>query len=379
MVMDVDDSADADLAQVVEAEAAEEVPAPGDGVAGDGVAEAGAVAPPDVGAAAANGAPTGDDLIRAGEVGGIPVDQVDARPPASAEVAVNSAPGELGTASIDVSVLDGADDDARPVRAADQPVADDSATAAIAGKQAGKQAVEPAAGTATSDASAESATAETATAMTTAETAIAEPATDPAATVEPAAAAEPATEAATEPAATTEPSTEQPSTEQPAAAESATEPPSTEPAATTEPAVAEPVVQEAAHPPMRPRPSLGHDDFDHELTADDVRSWVRPYVWTGGRTHTTLEFALETLVSARGAADDEAMRDEHRKVLELCEKPRSVSEIAALLSVPLHVAKTLLGAMAEEDMLVVHGGGKSKAGPDLALMERVLRGLRNLE
>ncbi|MGH3517209.1 MAG: DUF742 domain-containing protein [Haloechinothrix sp.] len=119
---------------------------------------------------------------------------------------------------------------------------------------------------------------------------------------------------------------------------------------------------------------------DDELL-DDVRSWVRPYVWTGGRTDHTLEFALETLVSARKPAEEsdiDAMRDEHRRVLDLCAQPRSVTEIAALLSVPLGVAKTLLGAMAEENLLVVHANGNTGVGPDLELMERVLRGLRNL-
>lgn len=123
------------------------------------------------------------------------------------------------------------------------------------------------------------------------------------------------------------------------------------------------------------------DDLD-DAVLDDVRSWVRPYVWTGGRTDTTLDFELETLVSARKneEVDEEApMRDEHRRVLDLCDQPRSVSEIAALLQVPLGVAKTLLGVMAEDNMLVVHSNGETSAtGPDIALMERVLRGLRNL-
>lgn len=165
-----------------------------------------------------------------------------------------------------------------------------------------------------------------------------------------------------------------------------------EAAADTEAAVAEAEAVEAAEPTAA---EAGRDslfggvlapDTDAELdeaTLDDVRSWVRPYVWTGGRTDTTLEFELETLVSARKqeAADEDPdqMRDEHRCVLDLCDQPRSVTEIAALLSVPLGVAKTLLGVMAEENMLVVHSNGDTSGiGPDLQLMERVLRGLRKL-
>lgn len=122
------------------------------------------------------------------------------------------------------------------------------------------------------------------------------------------------------------------------------------------------------------------DEFA-DLDTMDASSWVRPYVWTGGRTEASADLELETLVSARRPADemDDVVRDEHRRVLEVCESPCSVSEVAAHLSVPLGVAKTLLSVLAEQDMVVVHStAGASQAGPDLALMERVLRGLRNL-
>ncbi|MDV6014374.1 DUF742 domain-containing protein [Haloechinothrix sp. LS1_15] len=126
----------------------------------------------------------------------------------------------------------------------------------------------------------------------------------------------------------------------------------------------------------------GEDPGESELDTGDAGSWVRPYVWTGGRTGSTVEFALETLVSARtdaAVADPDSMREEHRRVLELCEQPRSVTEIAALLAVPLGVAKTLVGSMAEDGMVTVHHQDASAmSGPNLELMERVLRGLRNL-
>lgn len=116
---------------------------------------------------------------------------------------------------------------------------------------------------------------------------------------------------------------------------------------------------------------------DAEPELDDV-GWVRPYVWTGGKTAAPPVFAMETLVSANPQAATEVVRDEHRQVLALCDEPRSVSEIAAMLSVPLGVAKALLGAMVEENLLTVHRAGAGADGPGLELMERVLRGLRNL-
>jgi hypothetical protein len=57
-----------------------------------------------------------------------------------------------------------------------------------------------------------------------------------------------------------------------------------------------------------------------------------------------------------------------------------VAEVAALLAIPLGVARVLLGDMAGLGLVIVHQTASStgKGGPDLALMERVLSGLRRL-
>ena len=53
--------------------------------------------------------------------------------------------------------------------------------------------------------------------------------------------------------------------------------------------------------------------------------------------------------------------------------------VAALLSVPLGVARVLLGDMAGLGVVTVHQTASSAgSAPDLALMERVLSGLRRL-
>jgi len=108
---------------------------------------------------------------------------------------------------------------------------------------------------------------------------------------------------------------------------------------------------------------------------------VRPYAWTRGRTKATFDLAIETLVSTSQQGRDQLglLQMEHRSVADLCDQPRSVAEIAALLSVPLGVARVLLGDMAGLGVVTVHqtatGAGNE---PDLALMERVLSGLRRL-
>lgn len=117
------------------------------------------------------------------------------------------------------------------------------------------------------------------------------------------------------------------------------------------------------------------DQFDQGAAA------VRPYAWTRGRTKSGLDLAIETLVStsAQGRSQMALLQVEHRAVAELCEQTRSVAEVAALLSLPLGVARVLLGDMAGLGVVTVHQTASSSGNvPDLALMERVLSGLRRL-
>jgi hypothetical protein len=110
-------------------------------------------------------------------------------------------------------------------------------------------------------------------------------------------------------------------------------------------------------------------------------SAVRPYAWTRGRTKSGLDLAIEALVSTsqRGRDQMGLLQVEHRAVAELCEATRSVAEVAALLSLPLGVARVLLGDMAGLGVVTVHQTASSAGNmPDLALMERVLSGLRRL-
>jgi uncharacterized protein DUF742 len=109
---------------------------------------------------------------------------------------------------------------------------------------------------------------------------------------------------------------------------------------------------------------------------------VRPYAWTRGRTKSTVDFQIETMVSTseHGENIEALTQTEHRSIAGLCAEPRSVAEVATLLSVPLGVAKVLLGDMANLGLVIVHktatGGANNKA--HLMLMERVLSGLRRL-
>jgi hypothetical protein len=113
----------------------------------------------------------------------------------------------------------------------------------------------------------------------------------------------------------------------------------------------------------------------------DFGSSVRPYSWTKGRTRPVYDLEVETLVSTteQGCNVATLTSIEHRSVAELCRRPRSVAEVGALLSLPLGVARVLLGDMADIGLVMVHrAANETGERPDLAFMERVLSGLRRL-
>jgi len=139
----------------------------------------------------------------------------------------------------------------------------------------------------------------------------------------------------------------------------------------------------AAAPPDPPQPYTGSSPVPEGDLGDPNTgaSAVRPYTWTRGRTRSGFDLAIETLVSTsrRGQEQLNVLQVEHRAVAELCEQARSVAEVAALLSLPLGVARVVLGDMAGLGIVTVHQTASSAGNvPDLALMERVLSGLRRL-
>lgn len=109
-------------------------------------------------------------------------------------------------------------------------------------------------------------------------------------------------------------------------------------------------------------------------------SSIRSYTWTGGRTKSNYDLAIETLVSVgENYRPGAPVRLEHQSIAELCQQPRSVAEVGALLSVPIGVARVLLADMAELGLITVHQTvSESGSAPHMMLMERVLSGLRRL-
>jgi len=90
---------------------------------------------------------------------------------------------------------------------------------------------------------------------------------------------------------------------------------------------------------------------------------------------------VSTSGSSFGGGLDEVLTTQHRRmIVDMCARPRSVAEVAALLSVPLGVARVLLGDLATAGAVVVHptAGSSEDGATDLDFMRRVLVGLRRL-
>jgi Protein of unknown function (DUF742) len=115
-------------------------------------------------------------------------------------------------------------------------------------------------------------------------------------------------------------------------------------------------------------------------SAGESSPFVRPYAVTGGRTEARSRLAMEALVTttARGWNVMHSLVPEYEKVCRLCSEFRSVAEIAALLRMPLGVTGVIVGDLAESGLVAVQQPGPTDGQPDLALLERVLIGLRNL-
>jgi hypothetical protein len=133
-----------------------------------------------------------------------------------------------------------------------------------------------------------------------------------------------------------------------------------------------------ALPPLPPPVDHTDEVDDANVHHEAGRSLaVRPYFYTKGRTRSRYELAIETLVSTPPAALRRPELVEHTAIVELCREPRSIAEVGAIMGMPLGVARVVVGDLAVTGGLEVHRTVTAE-GPDLALMERVLSGLRRL-
>jgi len=126
-------------------------------------------------------------------------------------------------------------------------------------------------------------------------------------------------------------------------------------------------------------PPVGSDGA-HGAPADDGvdadETLVRPFVITGGRTrHATVHLRVEALVVATDLEPSTTLQFEHASIIELCQRPISVAEVAARIGVPLGVAQILVGDLADVGLVRVHEA-TSTATP--ALLLRMIDAVRAL-
>lgn len=128
---------------------------------------------------------------------------------------------------------------------------------------------------------------------------------------------------------------------------------------------------------MTPPPEQGGEDPAGPAGRGGL---LRPYAITGGRARPRqAELEIESLVSTTWLgeiAEHQAL--ERRSIVLLCRQPQSVAELSALLDLPLGVIRVLVGDMADEGLVGIHGPAGTGQGPDTALLERVLDGLRRI-
>ena len=143
---------------------------------------------------------------------------------------------------------------------------------------------------------------------------------------------------------------------------------------------------EPAAPARQPGTGARPRRAEPETHPAEETAVVRPYALTGGRTKARVALELETLISvqdtvlARLDAGELTVQFEHRSIMEECRTPRSVAEVAALLRVPIGVARVLISDAADAGLVTVHRtmSTNDDAEAHLMLMERVLSGLRRL-
>ena len=108
---------------------------------------------------------------------------------------------------------------------------------------------------------------------------------------------------------------------------------------------------------------------------------VRPYVLTRGRTASSIgSLALHAPVLAIIGPEQlrRAATPEDRRIIELCQTPTSIAELAARMGAPVGVVRVLVGDLVDAQMVQVRDVEERAEHRDVRLLERLLEGIRGL-
>ncbi|HTU76794.1 MAG TPA: DUF742 domain-containing protein [Trebonia sp.] len=120
---------------------------------------------------------------------------------------------------------------------------------------------------------------------------------------------------------------------------------------------------------------------DDSWTEWDAGPVARPYALTGGRTRprVDLRFDLIDMVAWTGApVDVNAVSYEGRRILEMCQVPTTVADLASALELPLIVVRVLLGDLVHDGLVDLRVPAPRGRITDQHLLARVLAGIRAL-
>jgi Protein of unknown function (DUF742) len=128
------------------------------------------------------------------------------------------------------------------------------------------------------------------------------------------------------------------------------------------------------------RPFLGSDMLgadEEQNEPDPALATLRPFLLTSGRVPAESDIAIETQVVCThpGEPCSPVLAFERRGIVELCQQPLSVAEIAARLKLHLSVVRVLVGDLSAGGHLSVYVPN-TDAPSDVDTLLRVIRGLR---
>jgi Protein of unknown function (DUF742) len=112
---------------------------------------------------------------------------------------------------------------------------------------------------------------------------------------------------------------------------------------------------------------------------EDAGPLVRPYAVARGRTRPTRhDLEMTTLVVVVRTDHHVNVDREYAHILRMCQRPLSVAEVSATLTLPLGVVKVLLSDLIDWGLIIFRSPPRTSDVPPMELLQAVLDGIRKL-
>ncbi|GIH69091.1 DUF742 domain-containing protein [Sphaerimonospora thailandensis] len=117
------------------------------------------------------------------------------------------------------------------------------------------------------------------------------------------------------------------------------------------------------------------------MTEQEFGPLLRPYTLTRGRTRPTgPEFDLMMIIRTAPSAYDRTagLAPEHLRILNLCQSPASVADIAGELNLSLNVVRILLSDLRDQGLITARPPATVAQLPQEHILREVIQGLQAL-